>query len=116
MTEKKVICTVCPKGCRITVILDGGVINSIEGNICARGKKYASDEATEPRRVLTTTVRAGEMMLSVRSTAALKKDKMFDFMKTINSTKVSTPVSIGDVIIKDIDGEGTDIVATKNLK
>ena len=116
MSEKKIICTVCPKGCRITVILNNGIIESIEGNICARGKKYASDEATEPRRVLTTTVRAGETMLSVRSTSALKKDRVFDYMKTINATKVSGPVTIGDVIIKDIDGEGTDIIATKNIK
>ena len=54
-------------------------------------------------------------MLSVRSTASLKKDKISDYMKIINAVKVSAPISIGDVIIENIDGEGTDIIATKNL-
>ena len=115
MTEKKVICTVCPRGCRITVVLDGNNVDNINGNLCVRGKKYATDEATEPRRVLTTTVRTDNTMLSVRSTASLKKDKISDYMKIINAVKVSAPISIGDVIIENIDGEGTDIIATKNL-
>ena len=38
---------------------------------------------------------------------------MFEFMKIINSVKVTTPVKIGDVIIKNVFG--VDVVATENI-
>ncbi len=115
MEEKNIICTVCPRGCRIAVTLDGKSVTKVEGNLCVRGKKYATDEATEPRRVITTTVRCGDEMLSVKTSAAVRKEKIEDYMKVINSANVTLPIKIGDVIIKNIDGESTDIIATKNL-
>ena len=41
---------------------------------------------------------------------------MFDCMKVINEAKVSAPVKIGDVVIKNILGTGVDIVATNNAE
>ena len=115
MEEKNIICTVCPRGCRITVNLDGNNVKKIEGNLCVRGKKYATDEATDPRRVITTTVRCGNEMLSVKTSIAVRKEKIAEYMGIINSAVVTLPVKIGDVIIKNIDGEGADLIATKNL-
>ena len=40
---------------------------------------------------------------------------MFDCMKEINKVHVKAPVSIGDVVLKDVLGLGVDIVATKNV-
>lgn len=116
MEEKNIICTVCPRGCRITVSLDGKTVVKTEGNLCVRGKKYATDEATDPRRVITTTVRCGDEMLSVKTDAAVRKEKIEEYMKVINSAVVTLPIKIGDVIIKNIDGEGTNVIATKNIE
>ena len=41
MTEKELVCVVCPMGCRITVTLNGDEIVSVTGNSCPRGKAYA---------------------------------------------------------------------------
>lgn len=116
MEGKNIICTVCPRGCRIAVESDGKSVTKVEGNLCVRGKKYATDEATDPRRVITTTVRCGEDMLSVKTNAAVRKEKIEEYIKIINSSDITLPIEIGDVIIKDIDGEGTDVIATKNLR
>ena len=116
MKTKTVICTVCPKGCTIEVKTDqDGNISQVTGFTCERGKKYAVSEISDPRRILTSTVRCGENMLSVKSNAPIRKDKLIECMKIISENKTTPPVKIGDVVIKDIDGEGTDIIATKNI-
>jgi CxxC motif-containing protein len=57
-TEKRVMnCIMCPMGCELTVTLDGGKFVSVTGNTCPRGAKYAQDEVTAPKRMLTSTVR-----------------------------------------------------------
>ena len=54
--KKDITCIVCPRGCRMTVNnIDGQYI--VEGNSCIRGSKYGIDEVTNPRRVITSTVR-----------------------------------------------------------
>ncbi len=116
MDKRTVICTVCPKGCTIEVKIDsGGNIADISGYTCERGKKYAVSEISDPRRILTTTVRCGEEMLSIKSSAPVRKDKLLELMKIIGENKTTPPVKIGDVVIVDIDGEGTDMIATKNV-
>ena len=41
--------------------------------------------------------------------------KMFEAMEIIRTAKISAPVKIGDIVIKDILGE-TDIIATSNIE
>ena len=43
MTEKTITCIECPKGCLITVRLDGSKIVEISGFSCTRGKTYAEN-------------------------------------------------------------------------
>ena len=114
--KKEIICTVCPRGCRITVEGEGEKILSIEGQGCKRGVTYASAEFTNPVRILTTTVLADSELLPVRSQKPLPKDKLFDCMEVIRKTKVSLPVKMHDVIISNICNTGVDIVATKAVK
>lgn len=113
--EKKLTCVECPKGCEITVTLNGGNVESITGNDCPRGKKYAESEVVCPVRVLTSTVKcsSGEM-LSVKTDKPIKKSEIFDLMKIINKITVDPPVKIGQVILKDI-AEGVDLIATSNV-
>ena len=114
--KKEIICTVCPRGCHITVDGEGEKILSMEGYGCKRGTEYAAAEFAHPVRILTTTVKLDGQdnnLLPVRSNKPVPKEKLFDCMSIIRSTEVSGPVARYDVIIPNICNTGVDIVATK---
>ncbi|MBN1775681.1 MAG: DUF1667 domain-containing protein [Clostridiales bacterium] len=48
-------CIVCPKGCRLRVDENDGY--KVTGNACPRGAAYGREEALDPKRVVTSTVR-----------------------------------------------------------
>ncbi len=113
--KKEVICTVCPRGCRIQVEGEGGTITSVQGYSCKRGLEYATAEFAHPARILTTTVKlsGGDgPLLPVRSSAPIPKQKLFDCMAVIRAVQASAPVERYQVIIPDICGTGVDIVAS----
>ena len=107
-------CIVCPKGCTLSIkVSNDGTIESVTGNQCRRGAKYAEDECTNPQRTITTTLRCEDgSMVAVKTETTIPKDKMFEAMQLINHTVVPLPVNVGDVLIKDVFG--TNIVATQN--
>ena len=105
-------------GCHLQV--DDSDVNNIivTGNTCPRGAKYAKDEVTCPKRVVTSIVEVagGEInMVSVKTANAIPKDKMFDALKVLDGVTVQAPVEIGQVIVKDVLGLGVDVVATKSV-
>lgn len=107
-------CIVCPLGCNITVTLNNGEIEKIEGNTCPRGEQYAVAECTAPTRTVTTTVMSTKgVPVPVKTNQPIPKDKIFECMKAINSAVIDTPVKIGDVALSDIFG--ADIVVTANV-
>lgn len=113
---KTLTCIECPIGCEITVDYDGENVNSVVGNSCPRGKKYAEEEVICPRRIITTTVKTEDgIPVSVKTNTGVKKDEIFEVMKRINLLKCKLPVKIGDVIQKEI-ADGVDLVATCNMK
>jgi CxxC motif-containing protein len=114
MNERKLTCIVCPKGCDLTVEFDEqGVIKNITGYTCPRGKDYAYAECTAPVRTVTTTVRCADgYVVPVKTNAPIPKEKIFDVMKAINSVVAPNTIRIGDVIISDVCGTGSDVVAT----
>ena len=106
-------CIVCPVGCSLNVTLENGKVVSVSGNTCPRGKVYAENECTCPVRTITTTVRCeGGAILPVKTDKPIPKDKIDEAMKIINSQTPHLPISIGDVIIKDVFG--ANVVATSN--
>ncbi len=116
--KKDIICTICPRGCTVTVEGNADGITSITGYGCKRGEKFASDEFTSPVRILTTTVKidgSDNDLLPVRSSAALPKEKILDCMEVIKKAMVKLPVKQYDVVVKDICKTGIDIVATKDV-
>ena len=117
--KKDIICTICPKGCTITVEGDKGSVTSVTGYGCKRGEVYATAEFTSPVRILTTTVRIEGQesdLIPVRSSSPLPKDKLLDCMEVIKNTAVKLPVSQYDIVVKDICSTGIDIVATKDAE
>ena len=88
---------------------------SISGNLCPRGKQYAIDECTDPRRVVTSTVRSADGgVVSCKTSGSVPKALIFEVMAVINKTVAPASVKIGDVLVKNVLDTGADIVATSN--
>ena len=114
MIIKTFTCIECPIGCLLEIGLEDNKIAYIKGNSCPRGKVYAENEATCPKRVLTSTVRTENgTLISVKTNNPIKKEEMFAVMKKINAIKCKEPVKIGDVLYKNIT-DGVDLIATSN--
>lgn len=111
---KTVNCIECPNGCEITVETENGVIRSVNGYTCQRGKTYAENEIICPRRVLTTTVKTSDgKVVSVKTDKPVKKSEIFEIMKKINAITLDYSVKIGDKIAENLT-EDIHLVATGN--
>ena len=110
--NKSMICIVCPVGCHVSI--DGE--KNVTGNRCKRGEFYAIKEVTNPTRMVTSTVRIESKLLprvSVKTSDAIDKSRIFDVMKALDDVTLKAPVKIGDIVIPNIFGTGVDIVATR---
>lgn len=114
---RELTCIVCPKGCQLTVELDGKNVISVEGHTCKRGDVYARTECTAPMRTITTTapVRGGGVV-PVKSDRTIPKELLFDCMKAINECLVDPDARLGDVVIENVLGTGANIVTTRNAR
>ncbi len=113
---KNIICTSCPLGCHLKVDVEN---NTISGNSCKRGEAYGISEATNPVRMITSTVKVeneSEKLLPVKTSGPINKSLNFECMKVINKTVVNAPVKVGDIVVKNILNTGVNLVATKNIE
>jgi CxxC motif-containing protein len=112
--NKEMICIVCPVGCHLSV----DEHHHVTGNKCPRGEAYAIKEATDPRRVLTSSVKTvypHMPRLSVKSKEPIPKDQIFKAMNALSHILVSDAVTTGDVIIHNVLDTGIDIISTKTI-
>ncbi len=113
--KKFLTCIECPIGCEIEVETQNGEILSVKGNTCPRGKVYAENEVTCPKRVVTSTVRAKNgVMVPVKTDKPVKKSEIFAVMEKINKTVCALPVKIGDILVENISDDA-HLVATWNI-
>ncbi len=112
------VCIICPQGCIVSVERDSeGNISEIVGNECLRGRQYALREEHNPVRNISSTVKLADGgVLPVKTSAPISKDKIFDIMAKIKNKVITSPVKAGQIIIKDVDGFGADIVACASCK
>lgn len=123
MTEKHTfhyLCIGCPLGCRLEVDeeLDTHAIVEVRGFSCRRGRDYARQEHTAPRRIVTTTVAiAGAhcARLPVRSSAPAPKDKVQAICRALRSVRVVAPVAMGDIIVQNVLNCGVDMIAARDM-
>lgn len=111
-------CIVCPNGCEITVQAENGEIRSTEGAVCPKGEAYVSQELTDPRRCIATSVlvKGGELPLaSVRLTKPIPKARIFDAMEAIKTVVLTAPVEAGTVVIHQILGFDSDVIVTRSV-
>lgn len=117
---RKLVCTGCPIGCPLQLDHQGEQIVEISGHDCDRGAKYAKQEFTDPRRMLSTTVAidgAFWSRLPVKASAAVPRDRVMEAARVIHALRVEAPVDVGQVLLRDLLGEsGIDVVATRSIR
>lgn len=111
-------CIICPNGCEIQAEVNDGVLASLSGHTCPRGEAYVKQELSDPRRNIATSVlvKGGELPLaSVRLTNPIPKEQIFAAIEVIRGLSLTAPVKAGDVILKGILGNDSDVIVTKSV-
>lgn len=117
--QTKLICIGCPKGCNMIIKHTGKTIEEVTNYGCKTGFEYAHTEFTEPKRIITTTVKvkSGELPFApVKTKKPVNKEKIFECMKAISKIEIESPIKVGDVIMTNLAGTGVDLVSTRNIK
>lgn len=112
------ICILCPKGCKLKGEKTSNNTWKISGNGCSRGLKYGKEEFTEPKRILTTTVKVktGEYpLVAVKSVSPIPKKMLLPAMKEVRKLTISAPIKVGDVICNDLANTGISLIACNNI-
>lgn len=116
--KRHFVCVICPIGCEIDVIHDGGEIISMEGNKCKKSEEFVQQELIEPMRVLTTTVRiqgARWPVIPVRTDKSVPKRLFPRIMRQLRRIELQAPVSMLDAVVRDVAGTGASIIATRTM-
>lgn len=119
MENRELTCIGCPMGCQLKVEIESGRVTSVKGNSCKIGENYACKECTNPTRIVTSTVEVinGEVpMVSVKTEDDIPKESIARCMLELKGVRVTAPINIGDIIVKNIAGTTINIIATKNVK
>ncbi|MCL2209846.1 MAG: DUF1667 domain-containing protein [Treponema sp.] len=118
---KNLICIVCPIGCSLEVGEEASPENlSVTGNNCRRGADYALEEIRSPKRTVTATALIEADIKSIRrvpvkTSTPCPREKISALLDDVYKLKVPLPVKTGDVLIKNWNGEGIDIIAARSL-
>jgi|SRR5450759_1495077 CxxC motif-containing protein len=115
--EEKLICVTCPKGCTLEVSRDGQTVVKVE-NGCKRGRVYAQQELTDPRRMVASSVRiTGGLhpLLPVYTSAPFPKPRIRELLILLRQVEVHAPVKLDDAIIVNALGTGISIRASREI-
>ena len=115
-------CIVCPNSCNLEVEYEEEngqkKIVSVSGHLCDRDITYATDEITNPMRMITTTIKitgAHIARLPVILSDEIPKELIFNVLTEIKKIKVKTPVNEGDILLENILGTGVNLLASRSL-
>ena len=112
------ICTACPQGCMLEVTMEGDEVVKILGNTCNKGKDYGKAEATDPRRMVASTVRVSgglHPLLPVYSSAPVPQNKITDLLSVLREVTLTAPLTGGAVVLQDPLGIGVDVIASRDM-
>jgi CxxC motif-containing protein len=115
---KEIYCVTCPKGCKLSVKMDGDkVVDVIHG--CKRGKDYAHEELTHPKRMVATSVQLDggvHPLVAVYTDKPIAKRLIHPLLETLRKVHVPAPVKMGDVILKNVLDSGVNVVASRSVE
>jgi len=111
-------CILCPNSCEITMEYEGKQVLRTEGNKCDKGHDYVTQELTDPKRTVTSSVlvTGGDRPLaSVRLTAPISRDLIFPLMEQLQTMVLNAPVTAGTVVLEKIFGTDADLITTSTV-
>ena len=114
------VCTVCPKGCIMTVCREPFTVT---GNECPRGEGYAKQEIEDPLRTVTMMLKVeGGGTVSARTEQPIPKTKIPEVMAVARNLTVPKDVACGDILKarlstkRDLSGEILFIITGKTAR
>ncbi len=122
--QAEFVCVVCPTGCAIDAEYVPGREDApprlirAEGFTCQRGEKWIRQEIEEPMRTiaLSVLVRNGDYLCaSVRTQSPVPLDKIRQVADAVRDVVLEAPVHIGQIVVKNPAGAGTDVIATREV-
>ena len=122
-SEEEIICIMCPLGCRLNVRVkmenNEKEVIEMDGHTCKRGQEYAREEVTDPKRILTATCRissAGRVLrFPVKTDSPIPVDCIPEVLRKLYALSIEEPVEAGEIVLKNVDGRGTNVVSTKSI-
>ena len=88
------------------------------GYSCERGIAYGKKELVNPTRVITSTVKLVKGIhprCPVKTNSDIPKGMISQAMTLLDHLELTSPVMVGQVVVKDICGTGVDWVATRTM-
>ena len=116
--QTELICITCPMGCTLNVTHEGEAIVDVDGATCKRGENYAEEELTDPRRMVTTTVRVRgglHPLVPVYTSAPIPKARIFDLLDLIREAEIEAPVRVGEVVLENVVDTDVNVLASRDL-
>lgn len=106
-------CIMCPMGCSLKVEKTKNNELVVSGNNCIRGDKFAKEELTLPKRVVTSLVKTSKGVVSVKTTLPVPKTLVTKVVAEIEKLR---PISVKmhEVLIKNVLNTGADVIVTGN--
>ena len=115
---RKMTCIECPRGCALSIEMEGPKIISVTGNECPKGLEYSRSEIENPLRIVTSAVIAEGLslkMIPVRTDRPILKSKVLKAMEEIRRIRIKRPLKTGDIIVRDFLSTGANLVATREV-
>lgn len=116
--EREFICTACPKGCLLRVVMEGKEVVKVEGYACRKGIDYGKQEASDPQRMLATTVRVENgfhPLLPVYTQKPISKDKLEAALAALRELRLEAPIKAQTVVLANVAGTGVDVLASRDM-
>ena len=110
---KELTCIICPNGCSLSI--DDEL--NVTGNLCPRGKQFATNEIKDPRRSITSTCKTifkDIPVIAVRSDGEVRKDDVIKVIEEINKITIDKRLPIGEIVIKNVINSGVNIILSSN--
>jgi CxxC motif-containing protein len=117
--NREFVCIVCPNSCQIKVEYEGEKIIDIKGAQCSKGEDFVRNEITNPLRVFTGSIKVTKGnfdLVSVKTPSPIPKKYLKKVGKITHRIKVEAPVTIGQVVAKNLLGKNIELVATRKAK
>lgn len=117
MSDTVKTCIICPAGCTLSIRQENGEW-IVSGNRCPRGKQYAIQEMTDPRRTVTATAATDNKefpRIPLKSSKPVPKMQIGKILEAIGKLQVRLPIQAGSCLLCNAADTKIDLIATRTL-